>query len=63
MLREKEALVKENERLKSDQKSLLKSKEMSDGQAMTLTKSLEVLQKDIKDKENMVILSLFFSLL
>lgn len=63
MLREKESLVKENERLKSDQKSLLKSKEMSDGQAMTLTKSLEVLQKDIKDKENMVILSLFFSLL
>ncbi|KAL8472622.1 hypothetical protein ACS0TY_029723 [Phlomoides rotata] len=54
MLREKESLLKENDRLKSDQQSLLKSKEMSDAQAISLTKSLEVLQKDIKDKENMV---------
>ncbi|KAI3451788.1 hypothetical protein Pfo_008453 [Paulownia fortunei] len=54
MLRENESLLKENDRLKTNRQSLLKSKEMSDAQVMALTKSLEVLQKDIKDKENLV---------
>ncbi|GER48064.1 HEAT repeat-containing protein [Striga asiatica] len=47
---EKIALQKENDRLKS----LVRNKEMSDAQVMVLTKSLESLQKDIKDKENLV---------
>ncbi|XP_051140856.1 uncharacterized protein LOC127258170 [Andrographis paniculata] len=54
MLRENESLLKENDRLKSNAQSILKSKEKSDAQVMTLTKSLEALQKDIKDKENQV---------
>ncbi|KAK6151016.1 hypothetical protein DH2020_015948 [Rehmannia glutinosa] len=54
MLRENESLLKENDRLKSDRQSLLRSKEMSDAQAMALTRSLEALQKDIKDKENLI---------
>ncbi|CAA0817266.1 HEAT repeat-containing protein [Striga hermonthica] len=47
---EKIALQKENDRLKS----LVRNKEMSDSQVMVLTKSLESVQKDIKDKENLV---------
>ncbi|KAL0450031.1 UNVERIFIED_CONTAM: RAB11-binding protein RELCH [Sesamum latifolium] len=54
MLRENEALRKENDRLKSNGQSLFKSKEMSDAQVMALTKSLELLQKDIKEKETLV---------
>lgn len=57
MLRENELLLKENDRLKSDAESFLKSKEMSDDQVMTLTKSLERLQKDIKDKEKLASIS------
>lgn len=57
MLRENESLLKENDRLKSDIQSLLKGKEMSDAQVTSLTKSLEVLQKDMKEKENRVTLS------
>ncbi|KAL2499450.1 HEAT repeat-containing protein [Abeliophyllum distichum] len=49
-----ESLLKENDRLKNDNQSLLKSKEVSDAQAIALKKSLEVLQKDIKDKEILV---------
>ncbi|KAL3813275.1 hypothetical protein ACJIZ3_014543 [Penstemon smallii] len=54
ILRENKSLLKENDRLKNDKKSLLKSKEISDAQVMTLTKSMEALQKDIKDKEILV---------
>lgn len=54
MLRENESFHKENDRLKKDRQSLLKSKEMSDTQVAALTKSLETLQKDIKDRESMV---------
>ncbi|KAL2457553.1 HEAT repeat-containing protein [Forsythia ovata] len=49
-----ESLLKENDRLKNDNQSLLKSKDVSDAQATALKKSLEVLQKDIKDKEILV---------
>lgn len=52
-----EPLLKENERLKNDNQSLLKSKGVSDAQAMALKKSLEVLQKEINDKEILVISS------
>ncbi|KAL0343378.1 UNVERIFIED_CONTAM: RAB11-binding protein RELCH [Sesamum angustifolium] len=54
MLQENEALRKENDRQKSNGQSLLKSKEMSDAQVMALTKSLESLQKDMKEKETLV---------
>lgn len=58
MLQQNESLLKENERLQSDVDSLLKDKEMSDAQVLSLTKSLEVLQKDIKEKENRVTFSM-----
>ncbi|GFY86766.1 HEAT repeat-containing protein [Actinidia rufa] len=54
MLRENESLRKENEKVKNDKASLLKSKDFADGQVMALTKSLEALQKDLKDKEILV---------
>lgn len=54
MLRENETLLKDNENLKLEKESLLRSKEKSDAQVMALTKSMEALQKDIKDKEILV---------
>ncbi|KAL6529931.1 hypothetical protein OROMI_028576 [Orobanche minor] len=54
MVRENESLQKEIDRLKRDGLSLIDNKEMSDAQVMVLTKSLESLQKDIKDKENLI---------
>lgn len=47
MIRENESLVKENERLKHEKQALFKSKEMTDARVMAL-------QKDIKEKENLV---------
>lgn len=58
MLRENESLLKANDKLKQEEEFLLKNKDLADGQIMALTKSSEALQKDLKDKENMVILSL-----
>ena len=55
MLRENESLRKENDTVKNDQASLLKSKDFADGQVVALTKSLEALQKDLKDKEILVV--------
>lgn len=55
MLRKNEALQKEKEKLNHEKASLLKSKDLADGQISALTKSLETLQKDLKDKENSVI--------
>lgn len=49
-----EPLLKENDRLKNDNQSLLKSKGVSDARATALKKSLEVLQKDINDREILV---------
>ncbi|KAM3285974.1 RAB11-binding protein RELCH [Capsicum chacoense] len=54
MLRENTSLVKENEKLKNEQQSLLKSKDMADAQVTVLAKSLEALQKEMKDKEILV---------
>lgn len=54
MLRENESLVKETEKLNSEKASLLKAKELADGQITILTKSLEAAQKDLKEKEGLV---------
>ncbi|KAK2986773.1 hypothetical protein RJ640_010998 [Escallonia rubra] len=54
MLRENESLVKESDNLKNEIQSLLKRKSLADGQVMALTKSLEALQKDVKDKETLI---------
>ncbi|XP_059640386.1 uncharacterized protein LOC132282661 isoform X2 [Cornus florida] len=54
MLRENETLLKSKESLKNEKESLLKNKDLADGQIMALTKSLENLQKDVKDKEILV---------
>ncbi|PIA33417.1 hypothetical protein AQUCO_04100089v1 [Aquilegia coerulea] len=54
ILRENESLQKENERLNHEKDSLHKNKDVAEGQMMALTKSLETLQKDLKDKEILV---------
>lgn len=54
MLRENESLVKETEKLNSEKASLLKAKELADGQITILTKSLEAALKDLKEKEGLV---------
>lgn len=58
MLRENESLQKANEKLNHEKEYLLKNKDLADGQIMALTKSSEALQKDLKDKDNLVNLSL-----
>lgn len=55
MLNKNESLVKENDRLKLEKQSLLRSRDLADAQAASLKKSLENLQKDMKDKENLVL--------
>ncbi|KAL3527015.1 hypothetical protein ACH5RR_011671 [Cinchona calisaya] len=54
MLHQHQSLQKENDTLKDEKQSLLKSKDMADTQVVALMKSLEALQKDIKDKEILV---------
>ncbi|KAJ9562345.1 hypothetical protein OSB04_007505, partial [Centaurea solstitialis] len=54
MLKKNESLVKENDKLKHEKQSLLRSRDLADAQAVALKKSLESLQKDIKEKENLV---------
>ncbi|KAM2061986.1 hypothetical protein ACFX1T_046982 [Malus domestica] len=54
MLRENDSLSKEKESLYLEKLSLLKNKDLAEGQISTLIKSLEALQKDLKDKENLV---------
>lgn len=55
MLRESEILKSENKRLNNEMETLLRNKESANGQIVSLTKSLESLQRDLKDKENMVL--------
>lgn len=55
IIRENESLQKEYDRLKNEKQSLLKNKDLADGQVMALTKSLEGLQNNIKEKEILVI--------
>lgn len=57
MFRENESLQKDNDKLKHEKATLLKSKDVADVQVTALTKSLETLQKDLKDKEVLVIFS------
>jgi hypothetical protein len=54
MLKENDSLLKESARLKDEMKSLIKNRDLADGQVMALTKSLESMQKDIKEKEILV---------
>ncbi|KAM0957356.1 hypothetical protein PS1_025873 [Malus domestica] len=54
MLQENESLSKENESLHLEKLSLLKNKDLAEGQISTRSKSLAALQKDLKDKENLV---------
>ncbi|XP_020252243.1 lisH domain and HEAT repeat-containing protein KIAA1468 homolog [Asparagus officinalis] len=51
ILRENESLAKENERLNYEKDTLLRNKELVDGQIVVLTKTLETAQKDLKDRE------------
>lgn len=57
ILRENESLIKENEKLRSEKNLLLKNKEAADGQIVVLKKSLEAAQKDLKDRDILVILT------
>lgn len=52
---ENETLLKANQRLSQEKESLLKGKDLSDGQIGALTKSLETLQGDLKHKEDLVV--------
>lgn len=54
MLRKNESLLEENEKLNHEKMCLVKNKDMAEGQISALNKSLESLQKDLKDKENLV---------
>lgn len=51
ILRERESLLKANEKLNHEKESLLKSMELADGQLI----ALEAVQKDLKDKEILVL--------
>lgn len=55
MLSKNESLLKENDKLKLEKQTLLRSRDLADAQAATLKKSLESLQKDVKEKENLVL--------
>lgn len=54
MLRENEFLQKEYDTLKTENQALLKKKDLADSQVLALTKSLEALQNNIKEKEILV---------
>lgn len=60
---ESNTLLIANERLKQENESLLKDKDMAYGQITDLTKSLEALHKDLKDKENMVVFAYLYEIL
>ncbi|KAJ6396403.1 hypothetical protein OIU77_021437 [Salix suchowensis] len=54
MLRENESLLKANERLNNEKEKLLIAKDLSNNQISGLTKSLEAVQKDLKDRESQI---------
>ncbi|XP_074581900.1 uncharacterized protein LOC141838350 isoform X1 [Curcuma longa] len=54
LLRENEQLKKDNKRLIDEKESTRRNKEVIDNHIVTLTKSLEIAHKDLKDKENLV---------
>lgn len=54
MIRLNESLLEANKKLNHEKESLLRNKDLADGQLGALTKSLETMQKEIKDKESLV---------
>ncbi|KNA11926.1 hypothetical protein SOVF_130650 [Spinacia oleracea] len=54
MLKEKESLFKENEKLSHEKDCLLRNKEVADDQITALTKSIDSLQKEVKEKDILV---------
>lgn len=54
LLRENETLLNANTRLNQEKENLSKNKDLADAQIVTLTNSLDTMQKDLKDKENQV---------
>lgn len=57
MLRENDSLKSANEKLHIEKEKLLKSKDLADNQIGGLIKSLEALQKDVKEREHQVTMS------
>lgn len=62
LLRENESLAKENERLSNEKDTWLRNKNLVEGQIVVLTKSLEAAQKDLKDREILVFITLSYSM-
>ncbi|XP_023550500.1 lisH domain and HEAT repeat-containing protein KIAA1468 [Cucurbita pepo subsp. pepo] len=54
MIRLNESLLEANKKLNQEKESLLRNKDLAEGQIGALTKSSETMQKDIKDKESLV---------
>ncbi|XP_050227728.1 uncharacterized protein LOC126677239 [Mercurialis annua] len=54
MLRENESMIKTNEMLSHEKEELLKNKDLADNEISGLTKSLEVFQKDLKEREHQI---------
>ncbi|KAK4765830.1 hypothetical protein SAY87_007472 [Trapa incisa] len=54
MLRENEDLRKVKERLILEKDSLVRNKDLADGQIAAFTKSMEATQRDLRDRENQV---------
>lgn len=57
ILQENETLRKDSDHLKTENDSLMKTREAANSQVAALKRSLEVTNKDIKEKEKMVIAS------
>lgn len=55
LLQVNKTLLNSNQKLNLEKETLLKNKDLTDAQIGTLTKSLEAMQKDIRDKENQVV--------
>ncbi|CAI8613407.1 unnamed protein product [Vicia faba] len=55
LLQENKTLLNSNQKLNLEKETLLKNKDLTDTQIGTLTKSLEAMQNDIRDKENQVL--------
>ncbi|KAL2896547.1 RAB11-binding protein RELCH-like protein [Bienertia sinuspersici] len=54
MIREKDSLLKENEKMNREKDCLLKNKEVAEGQLTALSRSIDSLQKDVKEKDILV---------
>ncbi|XP_022133812.1 lisH domain and HEAT repeat-containing protein KIAA1468 homolog [Momordica charantia] len=54
MIRQNESLLEANKKLNHEKECLLRNKDLAEGQIGALTKSLETMQKEIKNKERLV---------